>query len=410
MAAPARVVIVGSGMAGATAAGALREQGFDGEVVLFGQERHLPYELPALSKDVLLGNADEPVRVHDEGFYADKDIDLRTGTAVEEIDAAERTVRDSEGREQPYDRLLLATGSRPRSLSVPGSELAGLHKLRTIDDSLALRGEFREGRRVVIAGAGWIGCEVAAAARSHGASVTVVDPVPLPLLGVLGESMAEVFRRLHVEHDVNWRLGVGVAGFGGSDAVESVRLADGTELPADLVVLGVGAAPRLELAERAGLALTREVPGGGVAVDATLRTSVPEIFAIGDIAAPEHPVHGRIRVEHWANALDQGKHVAANLLGEEQPWRRSPYFFTDQYDLGMEYRGLADPRSDELVVRGDPSAREFIAFWLRDGRVQAAMNVNLWDDGEALDALVGGQVQVEAAQLRSADDLGALVG
>ena len=403
MSVPGRIVIVGSGMAGATAAGALREQGFDGEVVVFGQEPHLPYELPPLSKDLLLGNIDEPVRVHDEGFYADKNIDLRTSTAVREIDPAERVVRDDRGGSQPYDRLLLATGSRPRTLNIAGSDLAGLHTLRTVDDSFALRSALQKGRRVVIVGAGWIGCEVAAAARTHGATVTVVDPVSLPLLGVLGEPMAEVFHRLHVEHDVDWRLGNGVAGFAGGDAVESVQLTDGTELPADLVVLGVGAAPRLELAEQAGLTLTKDVPGGGVAVDDTLRTSAPDIFAVGDIAAPQHPVHGRLRVEHWANALDQGNHVAANLLDAGQQWRKSPYFFTDQYDLGMEYRGLADPRSDELVVRGDAAAREFIAFWLRDGRVQAAMNVNLWDDGDALQALVDGQVQVDAQQLQSAD-------
>ncbi|CAM03312.1 NAD/ferredoxin-dependent reductase-like protein [Saccharopolyspora erythraea NRRL 2338] len=403
MAVPRRVVIVGAGLAGASAAGTLRERGFDGEILLFGRERHRPYELPALSKEILLGNADEPVWVHDENVYADRDIRLHSATAVERVSLAEHSVLDSGGEEHRYDRLLLATGSHPRALRVPGSELRGLHLLRTLDDSLALRAALRQAERVVVVGAGWIGCEVAAAARSHGAATTVIDPLPLPLRGALGDEMGEVFRALHAEQGVDWRLATAVAGFTGADHLSGVVLTDGTEIPADMAVVGVGAAPRLGLAEQAGLILTNEVPGGGVAVDSTLRTSDPDVFAAGDIAAPDHPVHGRIRVEHWANAKDQGTHVAGNLLGEGQPFRGEPYFFTDQYELGMEYRGLADPRHDELVVRGDLGAREFIAFWLREGRVQAAMNVNWWDDGDALQALVDHHAEVDARQLRSGD-------
>ncbi|QUH02572.1 FAD-dependent oxidoreductase [Saccharopolyspora erythraea] len=403
MAVPRRVVIVGAGLAGASAAGALRERGFDGEILLFGRERHRPYELPALSKEILLGNADEPAWVHDENAYADRDIRLHSATAVERVSLAGHSVLDSEGEEHRYDRLLLATGSHPRALRVPGSDLRGLHLLRTLDDSLALRTALRQAERVVVVGAGWIGCEVAAAARSHGAATTVVDPLPLPLRGSLGDEMGEVFRAVHAEQGVDWRLATAVAGFTGEDQLTGVVLTDGTEIPADMAVVGVGAAPRLGLAEQAGLILTNEVPGGGVAVDSTLRTSDPDVFAAGDIAAPDHPVHGRIRVEHWANAKDQGAHVAGNLLDAGQPYRAEPYFFTDQYELGMEYRGLADPRHDELVVRGDLGAREFIAFWLREGRVQAAMNVNWWDDGDALQALVDRHAEVDARQLRSGD-------
>ncbi|KAA2261310.1 NAD(P)/FAD-dependent oxidoreductase [Solihabitans fulvus] len=411
MANPQRIVVVGSGLAGASAAGALRERGFDGEVLLFGQESHRPYELPALSKDILLGNADEPAWVHEEDFYADKGIDRRHSTEIREVRPADRVVVDSAGATHSYDRLLLATGSQPRTLPVPGAELAGLRTLRTLDDSLALRDELKAAGRVVIVGAGWIGCEVAAAAIRHDADVTVVDTVALPLQRVLGDTIGEVFRNLHAEQGVAWRLGAGVEGFlGGDDGrVRAVRLAGGDEVPADLVVLGVGAAPRLGLAERAGIELTDEVPGGGVAVDAALRTSVPEIYAAGDIAAHAHPRYGRrVRVEHWANAKDQGAHVAGNLLGAAEPFQASPYFFSDQYDLGMEYRGLADPGRDELVVRGDTATREFIAFWLRDGRLQAAMNVNLWDDGDALQALVDAQAALSPDQLRTAD-LAALV-
>ncbi|GLZ32129.1 ferredoxin reductase [Lentzea sp. NBRC 105346] len=391
MAEPQRIVIVGSGLAGASAAGALRERGYGGQITMYGQEVHRPYELPALSKDIMLGNADEPTWVHDIGFYADNEIDFRPGTPITEVRPADQTVVDSDGAVHSYDRLLLATGSRPRVL--PGAKG---HVLRTFDDSLALREKLAEGKQVVIVGAGWIGCEVAAAARKHGAVVTVIDPVPLPLQRVLGERMGEVFRDLHAEHGVHWRLGVGVEGF----TDHGVILSGNEELLADVLVLGVGATPRLELAEAAGLKLA----DGGVAVDATLRTSDPHIYAAGDIAAHDHPRYSkRVRVEHWANAKDQGTYVAGPLLGTDEPYVQSPYFFSDQYDLGMEYRGLADPEHDELVVRGDLGKREFIAFWLRDGRLQAAMNVNMWDDGTALKALVDSHAAVTPEQLKTAD-------
>ncbi|USX48710.1 NAD(P)/FAD-dependent oxidoreductase [Lentzea sp. HUAS12] len=395
MAEPQRIVIVGTGLAGASAAGALRDRGYGGEIVVYGTERHRPYELPALSKDVLLGKAGEPAWVHEPGFYADNEIDLRLGVSVLELRPGDHTIVDSDGAVRSYDRLLLATGSRPRVL--PGAQG---HVLRTLDDSLALRSALREGRHVVVIGAGWIGCEVASAARAHGCRVTVVDPLAEPLVRVLGPEMGAVFRGLHEEHGVEFELGTGVEGFSPS----GVRLSDGTELLPDVTVLAVGATPRLELAEAAGL----ELAEGGVAVDAALRTSAPDVFAAGDIAAHDHPRHGgRVRVEHWANAKDQGTHVAGSLLGLDEPYAKSPYFFTDQYDLGMEYRGLAGP-DDELVVRGDVSAREFIAFWLRDGRLRAAMNVNVWDHGTALKALVDAQATVTSEQLREAD-LGALV-
>ncbi|MGH3438178.1 MAG: NAD(P)/FAD-dependent oxidoreductase [Sciscionella sp.] len=404
---PRRIVIAGAGLAGATAAAVLRERGYDGEVLLFGAERRRPYELPALSKGVMLRDTDEPDWVRAEEFYRDHHIDLRSGTEITRVRVDEHVVVDDGGAEHHYDRLLLATGSRPRRLSVPGGDRADLHVLRTLDDSLALREKLTDGARVVIVGAGWIGCEVAAAARKHGASVTVADPLPLPLRAALGDEIGEVFRGLHAEHGVDLRLGVGVEGFDGDgDVVRSVQLTDGSEVPADVVVVGVGAAPRLALAEQAGL----ELAGGGIAVDAALRTSAPDICAAGDIAAHDHPkYHGRVRVEHWANAKNQGEHVAGSLLGGSDPYQSSPYFFSDQYDLGCEYRGLADPASDELVVRGDLAGREFTAFWLRDGRVTAAMNVNAWDDGDALKALVDGRAEVSAEQLRSAE-LAALAG
>jgi len=411
MAQPQHIVILGSGLAGASAAGELRAKGFTGEVVLIGKEPHRPYELPALSKGILLGDAADPDWVHDEDFYAKNDIELRLSTTVGEIRLGDRVVIDDAGTAQAYDRLLLATGSRPRTLDLSGSDLEGVRTLRTLDDSRALLAALTPGARVVIIGAGWIGCEVAAAARKHEAEVTIVERLPLPLHQVLGDTIARVFLDLHTENGVSWRLDSGVAEFTGDGGkVTGVRLADGTVLPADLVVVAIGAVPRVELAHAAGLQLSDSVPGGGVDTDATLRTSAPDVYAAGDIAAQFHPRYGRrVRVEHWANAKDQGAHVAGNLLDAGEPYTRSPYFFSDQYDLGMEVRGLANPFRDELVVRGDLSAREFIAFWLRDGSVHAAMNVNLWDDGDALQALVDNQTKAEPQQLQQAD-LASLVG
>lgn len=407
MAEPRRIVIVGAGLAGATAAGALRDKGYSGQVLLLGQEAYRPYELPPLSKGILLGDTSEPDWVHDESVYSERDIDLRPSTVVSEVRLGDHEVVEADGTTHPFDRLLLATGSRPRMLDVPGADLAGLRTLRTLDDSRALRAELTEGRRVVIVGAGWIGCEAAAAARKHGCAVTVVDPLPLPLHRVLGDPVAGVFRDLHAEAGVTWKLGVGVAGFTGTGQVSGVRLADGGELPADVVLVAVGAAPRVELAHAMGLELA---DSGGVDVDAGLRTSAADVFAAGDIAAHFHPRYGRrVRVEHWANAKDQGAHVAGNLAGGSVPYQASPFFFSDQYDLGLEFRGLADPFRDELVVRGDLVGREFTAFWLRDGAVRAAMNVNMWDDGDALGALVDGQVRVDKAQLADGD-LASLVG
>ncbi|MDX3399058.1 FAD/NAD(P)-binding oxidoreductase [Streptomyces sp. ME01-18h] len=395
---PRRILIVGAGLAGASAAAALREQGFDGDVTVFGEQSHDPYELPPLSKGVLLGERDEPDWVRRAGYWDDHGITLRRDTAVTALEPARHEIVDADGTAHGYDRLLLATGSRPR---VPrGFDGPGVYTLRTLDDALALREKLTDGARVVIVGAGWIGCEVASAARARGARVTMVDPVPLPLRQVLGDQVAAVFRDLHADHGVALRLGVGATGTEVRHDGRTVLLDDGGELPADLVVVGVGALPRTELAEAAGL----DLAAGAVATDAALRTSAPDVYAAGDIAAHDHPRHeGRVRVEHWSNAKEQGSHVAGNLLGGHDAYSADPYFFSDQYDLGCEYRGLADPARDELVLRGDPATREFLAFWLRDGRITAALNVSSWDHGDALTALVGTRARVSAQQLTEAD-------
>ena len=394
---PNRIVIIGASLAGATAAIALRNQGYEGELTLIGEEAERPYERPPLSKAVLLGDAEEPDWVADEGFYADQAIDLRRNTTVTRIDPAAHLVVAG-GEEIGYDKLLIATGSAPRRLEVPGADLAGLYTLRGYGDALALRERFTAGTAVVVVGAGWIGCEVAAAARKHGSSVIMVDPLPQPLFNVVGDRVGGTFAALHREHGVDLRLGTEVTSFAGDGVVSSVRLSGGVSEDADVVVVGVGAIPNIALADAAGL----ELAGDGIAVDATLRTSDPDIYAAGDVACEDHPKYAeRVRVEHWANAKDQGEHVAGNLLGAEAAYEKRPFFFSDQYDLGCEYRGLADPTRDQLVVRGDLEAREFIAFWLRDGAVAAALNVNQWDDGDALQDLVDSGRPVEIDQLTS---------
>jgi 3-phenylpropionate/trans-cinnamate dioxygenase ferredoxin reductase component len=390
-----RIVIIGASLAGASAAIGLRDLGYEGEVTLIGEESQLPYERPPLSKAVLIGNTDEPDWVANEATYADKGISLKLGTIATRIDRARKVVVASR-TEYPYDKLLIATGSAPRRLDVPGADLEGVLTLRTLEESLALRERFTEGATIVIVGAGWIGCEAASAARQRGAKVTVIEPRSQPLRHVVGEQVGAAFAALHRDHGVDLRLGIGVTGFAGDGAVSSVHIKGHASVPADTVLIGVGAAPNIALADVAGLKLAE----GGIAVDATLRTSDPNIYAAGDVAAHDHPKYrSRVRVEHWANAKDQGAHVAGNLLGGNEPYVLRPFFFSDQYDLGCEYRGFADPAKDRLVVRGDLASREFTAFWLRNGAVAAAMNVNQWDDTDTLQELVDSGRQIRDKEL-----------
>jgi len=394
---PSRIVIIGAALAGASAAIALRDQGYQGELTVIGEEGELPYERPPLSKAVLIGERDEPDWVAEEATYEDKGISLKLGTTATRIDRSRKVVVASR-TEYPYDKLLIATGAGSRRLDLPGADLDGLLTLRTLEESLALRERFTEGARIVIVGGGWIGCEAAAAARQHGANVTMIEPRSQPLLQVCGEQIGATFAALHRDHGVDLRLGIGVTGFAGDGAVSSVHIKGHASVPADIILIAVGAAPNIALADVAGLQLAN----GGIAVDATLRSSDPDIYAVGDVAAHDHPKYPyRIRVEHWANAKDQGAHVALNLLGAEEPYLLRPFFFSDQYDLGCEYRGFADPTKDRLVVRGDLKSREFTAFWVRAGAVAAAMNVNQWDDADTLQELVDSGRQVSDKELVS---------
>jgi len=382
----ATFVIVGAGLAGAKAAETLRTEGFDGNIVLIGAEPDRPYERPPLSKGLLLGTADrDSAFVHEPDWYRDNGVDLRTGTTVTSVDLDRREVTLSGGEGLGYDRLLLATGARPRTLPVPGADLGDVLYLRTLADSDRIAEAAVSGARLVIIGAGWIGLEVAAAARQRGATVDVVETADLPLQRILGDRIATVFADLHREHGVTFHFGTQVARLSGDDRVRQVELADGTVLPADAVLVAVGARPNTELAERAGLTVEN-----GVLVDAGLRTSDPHVYAAGDVANVEHPLLGtRIRVEHWANALHGGPAAALSMLGREVSYDRLPYFYTDQYDLGMEYSGFAPPgTTDRIVVRGDLAKREFIVFWTDGARVVAGMNVNVWDVADPIRAII----------------------
>jgi 3-phenylpropionate/trans-cinnamate dioxygenase ferredoxin reductase subunit len=389
-------VIVGAGLAGAKAAETLRAEGFEGRVLLLGEEAERPYERPPLSKAYLRGEADrESLYVHQEGFYAAHDIELRTSTSVRSIAPAGRRLELASGERIGYDRLLLATGSAPRRLRLPGADLAGVRYLRSRLDADSLAAAAAHAERVVVVGTGWIGSEAAASLRQLGRKVTMVGPDTAPLARVLGPEVAEVYRDLHAEHGVRLALGTRVAGFRGHGRVEAVVTDHGETIDGDLVLVGAGAIPRTELAEAAGLPV-----GNGVLVNEQLEAvGAAGIYAAGDVAAAWHPRYQTyLRVEHWANALNQGPAAARNMLGVPTPYARLPYFYSDQYDLGMEYSGYA-ATWDRVVVRGDLATRRFIAFWLKDQRVLAGMNAGVWEVTEPIQALIRGGWPVDPERL-----------
>jgi 3-phenylpropionate/trans-cinnamate dioxygenase ferredoxin reductase subunit len=402
--------IVGGGLAGAKAAEALRDKDFAGEVVLFAAEEHLPYERPPLSKEYLAGKKTlDEFTAASSAWYRDHRIDLRLGTSVSSLDARAHLVGLPDGSTVGYDRLLLATGSASRRLPIPGADADGVHYLRTVDDSDALSAAVTSGSSLAVVGGGWIGLEVAADARRRGANVTVVEAAELPLLGALGREVAEVFAKLHRENGVDLRLGTAVEEITTTDGTATgLRLGDGSTVDADAVLVAVGAAPNTELARAAGLSMA---PDGGVAVDSVLQTSDPDIFAVGDIASAQHPLFGtRIRTEHWANALKQPAAAVAGMLGAPTEYAELPYFFTDQYDLGMEYVGYARDYA-RVVFRGDVDGREFVAFWLDgDNRVLAGMNANVWDVLDDVKSLIRSQSPVDPDRLADPQQaLGSLI-
>jgi len=401
-------VIAGAGLAGAKAAEALRELGFEGRVLLLGSETERPYERPPLSKDYLGGKVGlEKVCLHAQDFYDSHDIELRTDTTVERIEQSSAEIVLADGERVRYDRLLLATGLEPRRLSIAGADLEEIYYLRTLTDSDRLRERIERGGSLVVIGAGWIGCEVAAIARQAGLEVTVIDPHSVPLERVLGSEVGAIYRAVHTEQGVKMLLDTGVQAFEGDRRVERVRISDGRSIDCDFVVAGIGATPRTGLADNTDI-----VVDNGLVTDEYLQTAVDGIFAAGDVANARHPLYGQLRIEHWSNALHQGPGAARNMLGvvdaldrvldHPAPYERIPYFYSDQYDVGMEYSG--HPTGwDEVVFRGDPAERKFIAFWLCDQRILAGMNVNVWDVPEQIQALIRSHLRVDRHRLADPD-------
>lgn len=397
-----RMVIIGGGLTAATAVEELRARGHEGPIDLVTAEPHRPYQRPPLSKGYLSGSEGlDDVYVHAAGWEAEHDVTLHIGNSAQRIEGG--AVELADGSSLPFDRLLIATGAKPRAIPIPGGDAPGVHTFRTLDDADRLRESLSGGgKRVVLIGSGWIGLELAAAARGYGNEVTVVSPDRVPLAAALGDEMGTMFRELHEEHGVTFLLERSAAAIetGGDGAATGVRT-DRETVPADLVIVGIGAVPDTALAEAAGLEVDH-----GILVDERLETSAPGIFAAGDVANAFHPVLGaRLRSEHWANAIAGGKVAASSMLagdglGGDAVLDDVPYFYTDQYELGMEYSGYGPlAQNAELVIRGDRAARELIAFWVADDRVVAGMNVNVWDVNDQVQRLIRDRIVVDPGRL-----------
>ncbi|PFG44480.1 NAD/ferredoxin-dependent reductase-like protein [Isoptericola jiangsuensis] len=391
------IVVVGGGLAAARATETLRSEGYDGDLVVLAAEPRTPYERPPLSKDYLRGEADgASLSPLNADWYADQGVDLRTSTSATALDVPGRVVETAPGGSLRYSRLVLATGSRVRRLDVPGADRDGVHHLRTVADADALAAALHGDGPVVVVGDGWIGMEVAASARQMGRDVTVVGRGPHPL-GVLGAEAATIFASLHTEQGVRLLAGRSVVEVLGDGHVTGVRLDDGSTLDAATVVVGIGVTPEVGLAAEAGIDLVPTGAGGGIAVDGTLRTSAPDVWAAGDIAAvPSRRYDRLLRFEHWATADETGKHAARSVLGDASAYDVLPYFYSDQFDLGMEAKGLTE---GEIVVSGSAADRECVLFWVDGGRVQGAMGINVWDRMDDAEELIRATTAVDRATL-----------
>ena len=391
----ASYVIVGAGIAGNAAAETLRKQGFEGKVHLVGAEPHRPYDRPPLSKEFLSGSKEQDkLFFKPEDFYAEHSIQLHLGTEATALDPTSKTLTLADGASLRFDKLLLATGSRVRTLPIPGSELEGIHYLRTIDDSQAIAQSMNSASRVVIVGAGFIGSEVAAVCKTAGLEVTVLEIQPQPMAHILGEEMGAIYANLHTSRGIDLRLQEGISGIRGSSRAEQVITDQGNAIDCDFVVIGVGIAPDTTLAKSAGLEVDR-----GILVDEHCQTSHPDIYAAGDVANWFHPGLGhRLRVEHWDNALNQGAAAAKSMLGAPEPYSPTLYFWSDQYDLNIQYLGHAT-EWDEIAIRGNPGEEKFTAFYLKDGSVHGALVVNNFRDIRPTRTLIGQKTPITAASL-----------
>jgi 3-phenylpropionate/trans-cinnamate dioxygenase ferredoxin reductase component len=372
----ATFVIVGGGLAGSVATGTLRAGGFDGRILLVGDEVHLPYSRPPLSKGVLRGESDADVSIlRPASWYADREIELELGVRADVVDPRAHVVVLADGRRIPYDKVLLTTGGRARTLDVPGFDLDGVHTLRTRDDSLAIHAQLRPGAHVVVVGAGFIGAEVAASARAMGCEVTMLEIADVPLSRVLGAEVGERYAAIHREEGVDLRTGVGLARVEGDGRVRRVLDTAGAVHEADLVVAGVGMAPDVSVATSSGIEV-----GNGVVVSEHCETSVPGVYAAGDVAVHPNPILGQvIRVEQWQNAQHQGAAAARNMLGHDEPFTEVPWFWSDQYDVNLQMAGLPTA-SDDVVFRGDNTSRSFTVFYRRDGVLVGVVGLNRTKD------------------------------
>lgn len=410
-----RIVIIGAGLSGATAAGELRDRGFDGEIHLIGEEAQQPYNRPPLSKGYLRGQERfEDQLVHPSAYYAERDITRTLGRRAAQIDAQRRIVRLADGEEVPYDRLLVTTGGRNRALTVPGADLQGVFQLRTVEDCDRIRAVAKAGRQAVVIGLGFIGSEVTASLRQLGVGVAAIEGSPAPLARVLGNEVGAVLAGIHRDKGVALLLEDSVAAIEGAGRVERVRTRKGRVLDCDLVVAGIGISPNSELLAEAGAATDN-----GVLVDEKCRTSLPDVYAAGDVANHLHPIFGRVRVEHWNNAQRQGRAAARSMLGGKEAYDYVHSFWSDQYEHVIEYVGFASSW-DRVVWRGKPESRKFLGFYLKDGAVRAAVGLNRGGDPEdsktdgelkAAAELIRARVQVDPAALeREATDLRRLAG
>jgi 3-phenylpropionate/trans-cinnamate dioxygenase ferredoxin reductase subunit len=387
-------VIIGAGMCGGAAVQTLRDEGFDGRIVLIGDEHHLPYERPPLSKEYLRGEQErDRLFVHPEAWYAEQEVDVRLGIRATSIDLTARSVTLSDEDTVPFESLLIATGGRPRRLD--GEPSDRVLYLRTIEDADRIKGWLAPGRSLVVVGAGFIGAEVAASARTVGAEVTVLDRNDVPLARVLGPQIGAVYAEIHRDHGVDLRPSDGVASIEVSDDGVVVRSTRGATIEGDAVVVGVGIQPNTELAEAAGLELTN-----GIAVDEFCRTSHEDVFAAGDVADHFHPVFGRrIRVEHFDNALKHGAHAARNMAGRKEPFDDPHWFWSDQYDYNLQYGGFAH-EWDDIVVRGSLDERDFVAFFLKDDVLLAALGVNRGREVRRAMKLISARARPDRQKLR----------
>ncbi len=388
-------VIVGANLAGGRAAQALRKEGFDGRVLLIGAEPDPPYERPPLSKEYLRGDIPrEKIFIATPETYREQEIELQLGVRATRIDPREHSVELERGERVPYDKLLLTTGGRERRLSVPGIQLDGIYYLRTVADCERIAQELRTGRRLVVIGAGFIGAEVAATARGKGLEVHVLEMAPVPLGRALGEELGRVYAEIHRDHGVQLYTGEAIRRFEGGTRVEQVVSSTGRAIECDFVVVGVGIEPATELAEEARLDVDN-----GILVNEYCETSAADIYAAGDVAGFYHPLlETRLRVEHWSNALNQGAAAAKNMLGMREAYAEIPWFWSDQYDVNMQYVGHA-ARWDEIVVRGDVAARSFTAFYVEGRRLRAALAVNRHRDIRPSRELIRSGAPVEPDKL-----------